>query len=202
MENNMAVLGELLFFRRDQMDLDTVLRNQGDRGLQQAVDDLPNTAFSKHNDELVALILTKSQISPLVVRLEDAKSGVEEVQVDITDIFGERARVKGLRATKAIPFSGDADLWHLRPNQYDFNPPRAEVRGKTIVIGMEVREQEADQAVAHIDSTITKIHQYIQRQEDQLSVFNTNLPAQILPRLEQRRGRLGTAADLLKKLQG
>jgi hypothetical protein len=198
----MAVVGELLFFRRDQVDLDAVLRHQGDAAVQ-LVDQLPESAFIKHtDDELVAQVAAKARIAPLALALDAAKADVEETTVDVDSVFGERLRVKGLRATKTIPFTGDADLWHLRTNPYDFNPPHGEVQGKNIVVGVEVPEQQSDQAVIHIDDTIRKINEWLQRQDIQLKAFNGSLPTRILPLVQQRRARLGKAADLLKKLQG
>jgi hypothetical protein len=199
----MAVLGELLFFRRDQVDLDTVLRHQSDAGVREAVDQLPDSAFAQHTDEeITEQVAITVRIAPLALAFESAKADVEEATVEANNIFGERARLKGLRATKAIPFTGDANLWHLRTNPFDHNPPRGEVRGKTVVVGMEVPEQQGDQAVAYIEEALTKIKEWLKRQEAQLAAFNDGLPARVLPYVAQRRARLDKATDLRRKLQG
>lgn len=199
----MSVVGELLFHRRDQVDLDAVLRHQAQEGVRQIVDGLPDAAFTKHtDDELTAQVVIKVRVAPLALDLDSAKPAVQETTVDVNSVFGERLRMRGLRATKAIPFTGDADLWHLRTNPYDFNPPYGEVRGKTIVVGMEVPEQQGDQAATHINDAIAKIQEWLKRQAAQITAFNDSLPAHVLPQVQQRRARLDKAADLLKKLQG
>jgi hypothetical protein len=197
----MAVLGELLFCR-DGTDLDALLRHQADEVLRQVVDGLPNLLFaSKSDDEIAAQVMTAVRIAPLVLDFTAAKADVRETTVEVTD-YGRCLRVTGLRATKTIPFTGNPDLWHLRTNSYDYNPPRGEVRRSTIVVGMEVVEQQADKAVAHIGEAITRIKQYLQRQEAQLTAFDASLPAQVMPQVQQRRQRLDKAADLRRKLQG
>jgi hypothetical protein len=199
----MAVVGDILFYRQDQIDLDTVLRNQGNAGVRKLVEKLPDSAFAKHSDdELVAQVFAKAHIAPLTLALEAAKTKVQEVTVDTRNIFGDFAQVKGLSATKEIPFTGEEDLWHLRPSSFDLNPPRGEVGGKTIVVGIEVTEDQSDQAVAYVADTIKKIQENIERQNVQIKPFNDSLPSLIHPVVQQRRARLGKAADLLKKLQG
>lgn len=198
----MAVLGEALFYRQDQVDLDAVLRNRGETGIRELVDALPQAAFTKHTDEeLAADLMSKVYITPLTINLEEAKADVKEIVLETTNAFGERVRVKGLRATKAIPFKGDSGFWRLRTNPYDYNHPRGTVQGSYLVVGMEVSEQQQDQAVKHIDDSIRTIKEWLQRQEAQVSAFNSTLLGRVLPFLRTRRTSLSRAADLLKKLQ-
>jgi hypothetical protein len=149
--------------------------------------------------------LTKYAIEPLKLDLAAAKASVEEVQLEVHDRWGyERGpiRVPGLRATKSIPFSGEEDLWRLRTNPFNMNPPRGNVRGQNLVIGIEVAAQQADEAAKYIEETIAQLPEYLQRQAAQLEPYNAGLAGSAMQWIKMRQARLGTANDLLKKLGG
>jgi hypothetical protein len=199
----MAALGELLFYRRDQAGLDDVLRHQVEL-LQGRVDALPDNFFSEKSDaEIAAHVAGEAALKPLVVDFAAATPSVQETTVEVRDMF-ERGtvRVAGLKATKAIPFTGDPELWRLRTNPFNMNPPRGEIRSGKLIIGIEVPAQEADQAARYIDDAIAQIPEYLQRQEAQIAQHNESLATQAMRWITIRRQRLGSAADLLKKLGG
>lgn len=201
----MAALGELLFYRRDQVDLDTILRAQAEQ-LRTKIDALPDRTFQEKTDQEIANELAVSEaIAPLVVDFDKAQAAVSEVQLEVHDRFGfDRGpvRVAGLRATKTIPFTGDRDLWRLRTNPYNMNPPRGDVKGESVVIAIEVPAQQADEAKRYIDDTIAALPEYLERSRAQVEAHNARIAATAMPLLQGRRGRLGQASDLLKKLQG
>jgi hypothetical protein len=147
----MAALGDLLFYRRDQVGLDDVLRQQIGL-LRSYVDALSDKVFSEKSDDEIAAHLAKEHaVQPLTVDFGAAKPGVQETQVEVHDQFGFNRgpiRVPGLLATKSIPFKGDPGLWHLRTNPFNMNPPRGEVQGQTLVIGIAVPTQQADEGGA------------------------------------------------------
>ncbi len=61
----MAVLGEILFYRRDQVTLDHVLRHEVEL-LREKVDKVPEKFFSEKSDEEIAAhIATENAIIPL-----------------------------------------------------------------------------------------------------------------------------------------
>src|SRR6266404_40156 len=107
--NDMAALGDPLFYRRDQVDLDAVLRHRVHH-LRQMVDDLPDEVFSAKTDEEIAGEIARSAaMNPLEVDFSAAIAHVEEAPIEVRDPFGfERGpvRVAGLKATKVIPFKG------------------------------------------------------------------------------------------------
>jgi hypothetical protein len=168
----MTVIGELLFYRRDGADLDAVIRHNTNR-LREVVDKLPEILFSEQSDDQIAEGIAQSErIEPLEVNFDAAVPHVEETQVEVRDSYGfgrGPVRVPGLKATKAIPFKGNPDLWRLRTNPFNMNPPRGEVRGQNLVIGMAVPAQQADQAAQYIDSALKSLPEYLERQRAQLN---------------------------------
>jgi hypothetical protein len=201
----MAVLGELLFFRRDQVDLDTMLRAQRAQLLKK-VDGLPDRTFQEKTDQEIAQDLAFSEVvEPLKADFDKAQAAVSEVQVEVHDRFGSDrgpVRVAGLRATKSIPFAGDRELWRLWTNPYNLNPPRGDVRGQNLVIGIDVPAQQADEAKRYIDATIAALPEWLAWSRTQVEAYNASIAATAMPIIQQRRARLGQASDLLKKLRG
>lgn len=201
----MTVLGDLLFYRRDQVDLDHVLRHQVEL-LRQKVDALSDTFFAQKSDEEIAAhIATEATVEPLQVDFTNAVAAVREVQVERRDDFGfdrGSVRVPGLQATKTIRFKGDKALWHLRTNPFNMNPPHGEVRGDTVVVGISVPAHAADEAARYIDETLARMPEYLQRQKVQIDAHNAGLAGHAMQWVKVRRGRLSQASDLLKKLGG
>ncbi|WID99677.1 hypothetical protein QO058_30210 (plasmid) [Bosea vestrisii] len=201
----MTVLGELLFYRRDQVDLDAILRHHAEL-LRQHVDKLSDKLFSeKSDDEIAELVAKEATIKPLEVDFAAAKPSVEETQVEVHDRYGFNrgpTRVPGLKATKAIPFKGDPDLWRLRTNPFNMNPPRGDIRGGNLIVGITVPAQQANEAAKYIEDTINQIPEYLARQAAQIEPHNAGLAGQAMQWVKARRQRLGSAADLLKKLGG
>lgn len=199
-----AVLGELLFYRRDQVDLDGVLRAQ-EQQLRNKVDSLSEAEFRQKSAEEIAQSLAVSEaIEPLRLDFEKAEAAVSEAEVEVHDQFGFHQgpiRVAGLRATKSIPFTGDPELWRLRTNPFDLNPPRGEVRGRKLVIGIEVAAQRSDEAKRYIEEMVTALPEWLARSQAQVEAHNARILAITLPIVQQRAARLGQAVDLLKKLQ-
>lgn len=201
----MAALGDLLFYRRDQVGLDDVLRQQVEL-LRGKVDALPDKLFSAKSDEEIAQYLAKEHaLEPLSADFAAAEPNVQETQVEVHDQFGFNRgpiRVPGLLATKSIPFKGDPALWRLRTNPFNMNPPHGEVRGNMLIIGIAVPAQQADEAARYIERTIEQIPEYLQRQAAQIAQHNASLAAAAMQWIRARRQRLGSASDLLKKLGG
>jgi hypothetical protein len=201
----MGALGDLLFYRRDQVGLDDVLRREIEL-LRGKVDAIPEKLFSEKSDQEIAEYLAQEHaVEPLSVDFTAAKPTVQETQVEVHDQFGFNRgpiRVPGLVATKSIPFKGDPALWRLRTNPFNMNPPHGEVRGNMLIIGIAVPAQQADEAARYIERTIAQIPEYLQRQEAQIAQHNASLAAASMQWIRARRQRLGSASDLLKKLGG
>lgn len=197
----MAVLGDLLFHRKnDRADLDTVLRHQT-AILREKVDALPEALFaSKTDDELAAVVAKSERIEPLEVDFSSAKADVVETQVEVHDHFDGMVRVAGLRATKSIPFKGDAELWRLKTYPSSLNGIFGKVSGQKLIIGIEVRASQGDEAKRHIDDTIASLAEPLEQQRVLVEAHNNQIAANAIPHIQQRRARLSQASDLLKKL--
>lgn len=199
----MRIHGDVLFLRRNMPALAQALdyrRNQ----LRAKVDKLPEKLFRDKSDEEIAADIAKSEaIVPLQIDLDNAIADVTETQMEVRDDYGFRPgtfRVAALEATKRVPFTGDPKLWELHPSQYDTNPPRGEIRGSFLTVGMAVRPQQGEQAKQHIDATLASVLKYVTAQRGQIEAYNARISGEVLPLLYERRARLDQATALRGKL--
>jgi uncharacterized coiled-coil protein SlyX len=199
----MSVIGDLLFWSGRGADLDTHLRHVLQNVVAAEVDRVPASDFSsKSDDEIVAALVEKLKGEPIELKREEAEPDVVEKSVYVQDVFGGTATVPGLRIAKIVPFAGEAGLFKLTPNQWDTNPPHGEVRGNNLIVGMEVRASDDEQAIQYIDQTLAKVQIYIDRQKAQLDAYNGQLPDVIRPTVERRRATLGKASSVADRLRG
>lgn len=199
----MAVIGDLLFWSGRGPALSDVLRHNLENEVPAQVDRIHASEFeTKTDEELTAAIVAQAKAVPLSLRLDEADANVSEMSVNVQDFFGGTANVPGLRVTKIVPFDGEAAFFNMTPNSWDTNPPRGEVRGQKLIVGMEVRESESESAVQYIEKTLTRVQEHIGRQQGQIDEYNAQLPAIAATAIQRRRGSLGKASDLAARLRG
>lgn len=201
----MAPLGDILFWNNRGPALDDVLRYNAEQ-LRAKVDELDDSIFDKQEDgEIVAFLMKSESIQALSIDLNLATPHVRETQIEVSDDYGfsgrGRVKVRGLEATKAIPFTGDPNLWSLRPNPFDLNPPRGIIQGNSLVVGITVREQQTEDAKRYIGETIATVVTNLERQRSQIDAFNNSISGLAMPLIQQRRARRGKASDLLNSLR-
>jgi hypothetical protein len=203
----MSVVGEILFYNLNGPSLDAELRHQAEQVLSGIVDDIPEKELTSLSDAAaVERAARQVRVEPLEILLDKATSSADEAVIDVSgrqDIisFGGRfGPMTGFRVVKTIPFKGDQQLWFLRPNSFDLNPPRGEVSGNFIMIGIEVLERELEQAKSYIDGEVTKINKYIAAQRPSIDQHNAVVSGLAAMLLQRRRERLNKAAEFLKKL--
>lgn len=200
----MAVIGDPLFWSgQTRPALSDVLRHNLENEVSAKVERLSASQLEGNTDEaLVTALVEECKAEPLALRLDEAEVDVKETSIDVQGHFGERARVPGLRATKIVPFNGEAHFFQMTPNTWGMNPPRGEVRGNKLIVGMEVRESESDLAIRHIDETLAAVQSQIDNQRGQIDEHNAQLPSAIASAIQRRRGSLGKASDLAARLRG
>ena len=201
----MAVLGDLFFYAGfgKRATLADALRNSLDAGVRAEIDKLKESDFAAHDDAaLVAKIVEKCRAEPIVLKRGESVGDAKPIKISVNDHFGGQVSVDGLRVTKTIPFDGDAVLFELQPDQYDLNPPRGIVRGQNVVLGMEVRQSQSEEAIRYIEETLGKIETYIGRQIAAIDDHNAALPGVALAHIQRRRAMLGNASDIANRLSG
>src|SRR5262249_49368627 len=110
--------------------LESVLENHL-RRLQETVDGIARDQFlNTSEDALIEHVAGSMAIQPLELYRDRTELAESEARVDVSqyrdrDIFRDRGPtyVPGIRITVSTPYSGEPDLWQVRPSAFMMNYP-------------------------------------------------------------------------------
>ncbi len=124
--------------------------------------------------------LSKATIEPIELYVEDYHiEEKKQIQKDVSHDFnraifpGERAFVPGTKLRIAIPFTGEKELWRIRPSTYSLSGyPEIEIKDDRIIIEIEY----ADDSV-NVESIKSQINREISSLSNAISNLNTDVHA-------------------------
>ena len=113
-----------------EFDLDTTMRNQL-KGVSERVDSISRDQFLSTSDEILhGHLFSSMSPEPLVIYEDRKEMEEEEVKIDVTNDrmrnpFGDRGPIliPGIKVTVSIPWTGEKQLWDMKTNPYNLNPP-------------------------------------------------------------------------------
>ena len=124
-------------------DLSSALDGQA-RSVPSLVEEIPRDQFlSASLDTLVENLVAKLTIDPLVLHEDQMSMEHGETKIDVTGRFeyggsfdGRPVHADGHQLTFHLPFSGDPQLWDMRPNVWSSVAPQGVVdtRRKVLTI--------------------------------------------------------------------
>lgn len=150
-------------------------------------------------DTLVEHLVAEYSVTPLTLHEEQRTMDKEEAQIDVTGRFdyvqahSGPTMAKGFRFTFFYPYSGDANLWKLRPNTWTSVLPSAEVDARRSLLILRIENTSStspEQLKQSLESQISSIRGYIGWQAQMVSTFNEQLPRQVRESVEHRRKEL------------
>lgn len=127
-----------------------------------------------------------------------SREPVQEVKVDVS---GDRSRdfragsrlaynYPGYRVIVHIPFDGDAGVFSLRPNQFNFNPPRGRVKGQDLLKTIEYAQDTKPAIDSEADEFINSANMWLAWSRGQIDSFNNSIEQQAGQAIEARRQRI------------
>jgi hypothetical protein len=168
-----------------------------------------NRLLNTNVDDLVAYIVEKFRID--VPELDEANMTVDQREAQ-RDVSGDPRRmayfmdrgvpvhVTGTEVIVEVPFTGDAELFKVRPTTFNTSPPRGHIRGNTITFRYWSDTPQADQLRHELDGWLGEIKQYLQWQRDSFKGFNDALAATASGAITQRRNKLLANQNLVAGL--
>ena len=199
--------------------LDAHIQSVGDQ-----VNNIPKDQFLvSSEDEIVAHILSQMYIEPIVIYEDAIVMESEEIQIDVSEnrhrYVSDRSKpylIPGIRVAVTIPFTGDENLWKLRPSRFPLVLPYGEIKSpKYNNPGYLclVFEQAADSPSKAIKDEYTRqlglINDYLHNQETDIKKCNELLGSRIrqaikarLERLEKQNGIVAMLGIPLKQKAG
>jgi hypothetical protein len=168
------------------------------------VDELPQGQFVASDDATVtAHVMSVMNIEPIAIYEDRAEMTQNETTMDVSDWYAQRGfpggntRVPAIRVVVTIPFTGDADLFKLRPQQYTLSDYCAEVRpgsasrpGQLAITIEYPAKTDPKEFKEELDRTLSGIRSHIAVQKNQIEQFLAQLPDAIKEAINRRRKRL------------
>jgi hypothetical protein len=174
-------------------------------GIKDSVYSIPREQFlSTSVDTLLEHLRGQLTIEPLTLHEVQMQMDHAEAQVEVTGRFdydhgrGGRIHTSGHRLTFYLPYTGDSELWRLRPNMWSSAMPRGDVdsRRSTLIISFtNTANTEQDWYKRELDSTVQGIRQMISAQSQMLSQYHAGLDERI-------RSTIGRRREEVEKLHG
>lgn len=169
------------------------------RGALSAVDQYDgNQLLNSSLEDLVSYFVERYKIAPITLDEEGIYADPQEAKIDVSNdsmarFFADRPGpilVDGLRVIFYIPYSGEKDLFKIRPSTFSTVFPYAIITGAEIVMVFESREADATKLRAEFDRQLDLLKKYISWQQGDVEGFNSRLPGLIRQQIEARRQRL------------
>jgi hypothetical protein len=176
---------------------------------RQKVDDISREKFLASSDELIFEHVKADLFVHALVLHEDAKSMKdEETQIQVQSFLRDGfIQVPGVKVIISIPYTGDSNLWTLRPSSSSSVSPYGNVkrsRGENDGILDIVIEQAAsdpqEKIKNELDRNLGHLRDYIANQKLEIDAANTRLDPIIRKAINERREKLGKHDEIVKML--
>lgn len=180
-------------------DLDSYLRAQ-----VAAIDEHVRTHVStlhleKTDIEIAEGLLPGACVAPLIVDFDHPQKDVREARTQINDAFHGRISIDGVRATRTFAFTGDSHLFHARTNPWSTTVPHGEIRGGSITIGVEGRN-DPDTLRGELDRQEHLLRDCIENSRKQIERHNNDLKSLLTDAIARRRKTLEDIESLRNKI--
>lgn len=144
--------------------------------------------------DLVPYFVEKYQLAVPTLHKDQAFVDQREGKVAIIDYFsrdygGDRGvrEITGTHVELTVPFSGDKEMFYVRPTTYNTAPPRAVVTSNAVVIRVAGRDMAPDHVKRALESTLADIEQYLSWQRGTANDFNNRLATSVKQTIEARK---------------
>jgi hypothetical protein len=209
----------MVFYKDNQLlfydgDLDATLRNHYGR-VQDHVNSIPKNQFLVSSDEeIIEHVQNSLWVEHIELHENSMEMDQQEVQVDVShnrnrNPFRDKGPiyVNGLRITVSVPFTGDSNLWKLKPNSWQSVFPRGNIRSKgqsgtgflEIVIE-QPSDEGAEKIKSLLEDTLKSVRFYLNGQKSQIESQNKSLAGQIKQAINNRRNRLKAHDGIIEAL--
>jgi hypothetical protein len=96
----------------------------------------------------------------------------------------------GYRVIVHVPFSGDAGVFALQTNSYNYNPPRGRVHGSDLLLTIEYARDQSPNIDGNVQAFIQSVSTWLGWAKGQIDSFNSGLEQEALRAIAGRRQRI------------
>jgi len=175
------------------------------------IDSLENEYVLKASPtELEEYYVSKVTVAPLSLDADNHYiEGQKGTQLDVSHHFdrvvfpGERAIVKGTTLHIAIPYSGDANLWRIRPSTFSLSGyPELEIRDDVVVFACTFPDDSAnpERLKGEIQNNIKSLGETVSNLRRDVDNHNRTAPQTIRSAIAQKRAKAQSAVGAVAAL--
>ncbi len=156
----------------------------------------PNHILKTSTDDLCDYFVAKYTVEVPNLREDAIVADQQEKEIDVSN---DPRRywsspgphlMRGTEVSVSIPFTGDRDLFFIRPSHFSSSPPRAEIDGSKLTLRAAGIDLKPDQVRSQIDSQLNHIKWYLANLKPQVELFNSALRQISRTSIEARREKL------------
>lgn len=194
-----------LFFQADSFavqehqrkEMDAVIAGMdGNRLLNTNVDDL--VSYFAENHRIDVPLLAEANMS---VDQRESRRDASGDPSRMACFTGQGpVHVTGTEVIVEVPFSGDPQMFKVRPSTYDSGPPRGEVRGTTLLFRFWSDNPHPEKLRSELDRWLADVKRYLQWQRDSFKGFNDALADSARTAITRRREKLLANQNLVSGL--
>ena len=193
----LAAVDDLLF---NSGDLGVALEAQAAK-MREAVEAEPEESLKQADaDEWAAALAHHFAVARPELKADDIwMEPVKDVKIDVSsdqsryfsDYASDPARnFPGYRVVVHVPFDGDGGVFFLRPNQFNFNPPRGRVADGDLLLTIDYARDQQPDIDQRAQGFVNDVSTWLGWTRAQTDSFNSSLPQEAVRAIEGRRQRL------------
>lgn len=165
--------------------LEAIAAVDGNRLLNTSVDDLCDYLEQEYRINVPAI-----KDAEIAVQQEEAAVDVRGYPNRVVFDMSQPLYVRGTAVIFSVPFDGDAALFRCRPNQFTYNPPRAQVEEHELIMVYKVLDHNPDAIKSDFQRNLGEIRSWLGRLAEGVAPFNASLRQKIRAQIEGRRDKL------------
>jgi len=173
-----------------------------------AIDEMGgNRLLNTSVDDLCNFFEQEYRIDVPVLHEDNIVADQSETQIDVSqnhDRFildrSESFCITGTAVEITIPFTGDFEVFNIRPTTYSVNPPRALLINDALVLKIEGTDLEPENVRNRINCAIADIKTHLERLRSSADGFNGQLRKIARGHIEHRRQKLLADQNLVASL--
>jgi hypothetical protein len=175
------------------------------------IDSLENEYVLKASPtELEDYYVSKVTVAPLSLDADRHYiEGQQGTQIDVSHHFdrvvfpGERAIVKGTKLHVAVPYTGDPNLWRIRPSTFSLSGyPELEIRDDVVVFACTFPDDSAnpERLKAEIQSNIKSLADAVANLRRNVDSHNQTAPQAVRSAIAQKKAKAQSAVGAVAAL--
>jgi len=152
-------------------------------------------------DALVEYFVQKYSVEVPELDLGSVSASEHERQIEVYDRVDDRTiRVPVVAFDFEIPFTCEAQIFHMRPNSWDTGPPYAEIRTGLVCFTIADRQLTQEKIKADFERTRDSIQRYLNWHREMWAGLDEDIAKRVRLRIEERRNRLLQQKELASGL--